>query len=264
MKNRTHLHLHSPRPLLNAARRAFTLIELLVVIAIIAVLAALLFPAAAAVRKNADRTATMSNLRQLGAGLMSYARENDGEIPVEGESYPTWVSSTNAAYATAWYNIVPRMAGSLGLADFAKNQGDFYSPKNLTFVRAAKYPSTKAKAPLFAVSMCSKLHNSTYITNDAAVRLQSFQSPASTVIFQESGVTGETPLPGQSAYDGQSKSFASRTAARYGGNTLMVMADGHVETFAAKDVVTPSGKAYIPQSSGKVFWTLDPTVDANQ
>lgn len=264
MKNPFYYNSAS-RPLRAAsARFAFTLIELLVVISIIAILAALLFPATAAVRKNADRTASMSNLRQLAAGCMSYARENDGAIPGEGEGYPSWISSTLPAYSSAWYNVVPRMAGSLGLADFVKRQADFYSTKNLTFVRAAKYPATKTKAPLFAVSMCSKLHDSSLVANDATVKLQGFQSPASTVLFQESGVTGETPLPGQSAYDGQSKSYASRTAARYGGSALMAMADGHVEMFTVKDVVAPSGKAYIPQTLGKVFWTLDPSQDANQ
>jgi prepilin-type N-terminal cleavage/methylation domain-containing protein len=243
----------------------FTLIELLVVISIIAILAGLIFPAFTAAQINSNKTASMSNMRQLSAGLINYAAQNDGEIPPEGESNPTWVSSTAASYGTAWYNSVPRMAGSKGLADFAKDQADFYSPQNLTFVRAAKYPTTKSTAPLFAISMNSKLHDTTLISNDATVRLQNFQSPATTMIFQEAGVSGDTILTGQtkSNYDGQSKSFASRTVARYNGYTLMIMADGHVASFVGTDVVTTAGKAYNPQSLGKVYWTMDPTLNAN-
>jgi prepilin-type N-terminal cleavage/methylation domain-containing protein len=245
--------------------RGFTLIELLVVISIIAILAGLLFPAFAGARNTANKTASMSKLRQLAAGMIHYAQENNGEIPPEGEANPTWVTSTEATYATAWYNSVPRLAGGWGLADYAKDQADFYSPKNLTFVAAAKYPTTKSTAPLFAISMNSKLHDTTLVTNDATVRLQNFVDPANTVAFQEAGVAGDTILPGQtkSNYDGQSKSFASRTVARYNGYTLMIMMDGHVASLLASTVVTTAGKAYSPQSLGSVIWTMDPTLNAN-
>ena len=62
-------------------RRAFTLIELLVVIAIIAVLAGLLFPAFQKARQNSNRSVTTSNLRQVAAGILSYAGDHDGELP---------------------------------------------------------------------------------------------------------------------------------------------------------------------------------------
>ena len=132
-------------------------------------------------------------------------------------------------------------------------------------MRAAKYPTNRATAPLFAVSMNSKLHDAALVGNDAAVRLQNFQSPANTMIFQETGLSGETPLSGQSKgnYGGQASSYASNTVARYNGYTLMVMADGHVESFVGSDVVNSSGAAYFPQKLGKVFWTMDPTLNAN-
>jgi prepilin-type N-terminal cleavage/methylation domain-containing protein/prepilin-type processing-associated H-X9-DG protein len=60
---------------------AFTLIELLVVIAIIAVLAAILTPVMKRVREQADSTKCVSNLRQIGVAINSYASERDGSLP---------------------------------------------------------------------------------------------------------------------------------------------------------------------------------------
>lgn len=61
--------------------RAFTLIELLVVIAIIAILAAILFPVFARARENARRASCMSNLKQLGLGIMMYTQDYDDYLP---------------------------------------------------------------------------------------------------------------------------------------------------------------------------------------
>jgi prepilin-type N-terminal cleavage/methylation domain-containing protein/prepilin-type processing-associated H-X9-DG protein len=62
--------------------KGFTLIELLVVIAIIAILAAILFPVFARAREKARQTSCLSNLKQLGLGLIMYAQDYDGMHPV--------------------------------------------------------------------------------------------------------------------------------------------------------------------------------------
>src|SRR5262245_43773472 len=70
------------------SRRAFTLIELLVVIAIIAILAAILFPVFAQAREKARQTTCLSNLKQLGMGMMQYTQDYDENYPVNNRSYP--------------------------------------------------------------------------------------------------------------------------------------------------------------------------------
>jgi len=62
-------------------RQGFTLVELLVVIAIIAVLAALLLPALASARNAGRKAACLSNLRQIGLALHTYASDYRGRIP---------------------------------------------------------------------------------------------------------------------------------------------------------------------------------------
>jgi prepilin-type N-terminal cleavage/methylation domain-containing protein/prepilin-type processing-associated H-X9-DG protein len=62
-------------------RHGFTLIELLVVIAIIAILAAILFPVFARAREKARQTSCLSNLKQLGLGVLMYAQDYDEMLP---------------------------------------------------------------------------------------------------------------------------------------------------------------------------------------
>ncbi len=61
---------------------SFTLVELLVVIAIIALLAALLLPALREAREKAKRISCASNQRQIYIGLLAYADDYDGWLPI--------------------------------------------------------------------------------------------------------------------------------------------------------------------------------------
>jgi prepilin-type N-terminal cleavage/methylation domain-containing protein/prepilin-type processing-associated H-X9-DG protein len=254
--------------MLLSSRRAFTLIELLVVITIIAILASLLLPVYNVVMLNAKKTQSMANMRQLGVMLVSYTSDQNGAFPMPGTPAPTWAgaaSTSDPIETEAWYNTLPRQSGQKGLGDYQGVTATFYQKGSIFYVPAAQYPAGKLSAPLFALAYNSKLFGDFGGQTVVSVRLQSLTLPSQTCVFQESGLAGEPQIfPSQTAYNGQSSSYATQTAGRYGGHTLILFADGHVAELAGSDVVNPaSGKAYYPQSLGKVYWTVDPTVDAN-
>jgi len=88
----------------------FTLIELLVVIAIISILAAILFPVFARARENARRSACMSNMKQIGLGIMQYTQDYDEHYPVQtnyqvsnyaATTVPNWITEIQP-YVKSW------------------------------------------------------------------------------------------------------------------------------------------------------------------
>jgi prepilin-type N-terminal cleavage/methylation domain-containing protein/prepilin-type processing-associated H-X9-DG protein len=82
---------------------AFTLIELLVVVSIIGILAALLLPALAKCKASSQSINCLSNLKQLQAGYLMYALDNDDSQPG-----PEIIMAPNLvdvqSYANFWVN----------------------------------------------------------------------------------------------------------------------------------------------------------------
>jgi prepilin-type processing-associated H-X9-DG protein/prepilin-type N-terminal cleavage/methylation domain-containing protein len=87
-------HSHVAIPYAARSIRAFTLVELLVVIGIIAVLIGVLLPALSKARQQSQSVACLSNMRQLGQGLVMFTQEHKGYLP------------------KGWFNARPKVAAS--------------------------------------------------------------------------------------------------------------------------------------------------------
>lgn len=102
-------------------KRGFTLIELLVVIAIIAILAAILFPVFARAREKAKQSSCLSNVKQIGMGILMYIQDSDERLPVKWWYYqhsPGVAYPLNTNYMT-WAEVI---------APYVKNDQLFMCP----------------------------------------------------------------------------------------------------------------------------------------
>jgi len=80
--------MHRQKPL------AFTLVEILVVVSIIGLLAAILLPSISGVRRQSLRVACMSNLKQIGVGILTYRHHNRDVFPTARSIPEPWVEVT--------------------------------------------------------------------------------------------------------------------------------------------------------------------------
>lgn len=114
--------------------RAFTLVELLVVIGIIAILISVLLPTLGRARESAQRTACLSNVRELGNFFRLYAAQNKDAMPIGcvggNVASPTSVEK-QFSYVVNWNNTngtkVVEM-GCLPMAGLVKSPRTFYCP----------------------------------------------------------------------------------------------------------------------------------------
>ena len=79
-------------------RRGFTLIELMVVISIITILLGILLPVMNRVRQSGTQTVCLGNMRQITFACISYARENEDQLP-----FCNWGDPNNTGvYGHGW------------------------------------------------------------------------------------------------------------------------------------------------------------------
>src|SRR5262245_5331462 len=166
-------------------RRGFTLIELLVVIAIIAILAAILFPVFAQAREKARAATCVSNLKQLGLGMLMYAQDYDETIPQWkwDQSYASGNVSKNNATSIWWNAIYP----------YVKNVGVYACPSqryNYTLAQDGHWgwfgkdaASVLGLNPVFANAKIGYGSNEPLTYNQPA--LASLSKPADTLILAD-------------------------------------------------------------------------------
>ena len=255
---------------------AFTLIELLVVIAIIAILAALLLPALARAKSQAQRANCLSNLRQWGLAMHLYAGDNNDGIPRDGMDAGGVYPGGNGAHAdvNAWFNLLPPFVAERTLIDYWSLPGFggnrmlcipfpggkgkiWHCPSaSMTAADVATVAGNGAEG-FFSYVMNIDLKKQTDTANIPYPRMRKvsdFRNPAATVMIYDCVFNPRTEIVNSSPqYNSVNpanrfRSFASR---HFEGGVISFL-DGHGKYFKDRYVTNGAG-GYEPRL-GDIIW----------
>ena len=185
----------------------FTLIELLVVIAIIAILAAILFPVFAQAREKARQTACLSNLKQIGSGVIMYAQDYDEHFPMtlyyNSVSTPTYAVGATISWRE---QVQPYIKNGDGKIATNVSNGEYQlGPRGITGVfQCPSTPGVKAYQANPNLSNDRHCAESGQPPNNCkTAKIGDVPKPAQMVYTMEFGVnlTTAASLGGPQAYD---------------------------------------------------------------
>ncbi len=210
----------------NPRSQAFTLIELLVVIAIIAILAGMLLPALGKAKESSRKANCLSNLHQMGLGMLMYADDSGGFIP--------------RANDPLWYQVIAPQFGAAGPTS-----------SNYAKVRIYTCPSYPNKKQLICYVVNGWKFSSPLDKVGSEVigftRLTQVQEPVSTIYFADNENGSWRPIvtalptsgsslvedvwnPGHLPYAAGGKTLNSQrrvAATRHGPGPNLLFFDGH-------------------------------------
>ena len=258
-------------------RNAFTLIELLVTIAIIAILAAILFPVFARARENARRSSCLSNMKQIGLGMMMYTQDYDERYPLPmWEDPSTYTSTASGSSGHTFIKQSPVNPGTpAGKYEFSPGSGFGHYYGWMDFI----FPYVKSvqlfTCPSYSVRVSSQQRSSTpsYGYNGSISNLKPYPSqpplplsaikrPAETILIIESpsyyahvDVYGSGYCSVKGSLDPESAMHEARWP--HLGGLIVTFADGHVKW------VKRGGSAVCPSitssdTAANRLWTWDP------
>jgi prepilin-type N-terminal cleavage/methylation domain-containing protein/prepilin-type processing-associated H-X9-DG protein len=210
--------------------QGFTLIELLVVIAIIAILAAILFPVFAQAREKARQATDLSNLKQLGLGVMMYAQDYD-------ELYPfNYVQRTDGNRVLYWRGVIfPYIKNGILLTN---GNGDVTSARGGIYVSPNAPPNTHANYGVNPTIMPAR--NDSSATPPAAVSMAALSNVADKAMIFTQGIQPQWGSGADEIFDFEGFYFDPVTRALTGPNSV----HGDADAIAFWDANPPQNQGF--------------------
>lgn len=232
--------------------QGFTLIELLVVVAIIGILAAILFPVFARARENARRSSCMSNLKQIGLGVMMYAQDYDERLPMWTYTRPRpWESQYDISGTTTqfiwFYALLPyvknwQLFNCPSGADAQKFTGLYNSRMGYGF----NYQAPAVSGGLCGGNCGQSLSGIALAAVEAPTETIGFVDAVSLAVQARMSTAGVWPTLAelQTGVCDVGRDDANCVAVRHFDTVNTVFLDGHVKPMQWQSLMSPNGIHY--------------------
>ncbi len=251
--------------------QGFTLIELLVVIAIIAILAAILFPVFAKAREKARQITCISNMKQIGLGIIQYAQDADEHMPTKG--FAVYIPQYSYTAYVCWENIVApyiKNGGGTYVGSSNNNNGGVFACPDNPYQGSAYADGNYGNNDQFRADYVCNFNyaynsepgptgssgDGTFGDVGYPVSLGSISSPASTIdLFENNHQAGDWDVdivnPGYST-----AANPANTSGFYAGHTAtgnFLFDDGHVKSLRPAATLSVADGGTAPVN----YWTRD-------
>jgi prepilin-type N-terminal cleavage/methylation domain-containing protein/prepilin-type processing-associated H-X9-DG protein len=222
--------------------RGFSLVELLVVIGILGILIAVLSPALSSAILHARTAKCSSNLRSIGAAMITFAGDNNGNLPESGGTIyhsGTSYGSTYIDQYTGQASWTEQLEPYVGASTATSVNPIFQCPDWGNVINASTGKTFSSSAnPSQYYSYFNGAHAAASGNNNyAAVSLLKIKAPSAQIIAGDIAYNSSFALHDADPddYGANNPPFGGSSILIHGGSVNLVFADGHVENARTYD-----------------------------